>query len=240
MKRTTTFLIILLVLAPSFAFGEIKTITHSVKQVFGGSQSPDDARAAGMAKAKREALEMAGTYIRSTTVVKNAQVETDEILAIAAGILKTEIVSERNYITGDAFGIEITMKVDVDTGVLEANVKRVLEEKSYLEQLKLSNAREKELLNKVAILEEENRRIKGSPALREQFKNSTQALIALASLQRALANKDTAQLAYERSRSLYEGGFYPRSDYERSQAQYESALKELQDAQAAVERTNAH
>lgn len=240
MKRSATFLILIMVLAPSFAFGEIKTITHSVKQVFGGSQSPDDARAAGMARAKREALEMAGTYIRSTTVVKNAQVETDEILAIAAGILKTKIVSERNYTTGEAFGIEITMRVDVDTGILEDNVKRVLAEKSYLEQLKLANAREKELLKKVAMLEEENRRIKGSPALREQFKNSTQDLIALANLQRALVNKDSALRSYERSRSLYESGLYSRYDFELSRTQYESALKELQEAQAAVQRTNAH
>jgi len=239
MKHTTTFLIILLILAPSLAFGEIKTITHSVKQVFGGSQSPDDARVAGMARAKREALEMAGTYIRSTTVVKNAQVETDEILAIAAGILKTEVVSERNFITGEAFGIEITIKVDVDTGVLEANVKRVLEEKSYLEQLKLANAREKELLNKVAMLEEENRRIKGSPALREQFKNSTRSLSALANLQRALANKDLAQRTYERTRALYEKGMYSRHDYEQIEVQYKVALKELEAAQAAVQRTDA-
>ena len=239
MKRTATVLIILLVLAPSLACGEIQTITHSVKQVFGGSQSPDDARAAGMARAKREALEMAGTYIRSTTVVKNAQVERDEILAIAAGILKTEVVSERNYITGEAFGIEITIKVDVDTSILEDNVKRVLAEKSYLDQLKLANAREKELLNKVAMLEEENRRIKGSPALREQFKNSTRGLIALANMQRALAGKDLAQRAYERSRSLYEIGLYSRSDFELSWTQYESAVKELQEAQAAVERTSA-
>ena len=239
MKRTATFLIILLVLAPSLTFGEIKTITHSVKQVFGGSQSPDDARVAGMARAKREALEMAGTYIRSTTVVKNAQVETDEILAIAAGILKTEVVAERNYVSGEAFGIEITMKVDVDTGVLEANVRRVLEEKSYLDQLKLANAREKELLNKVTMLEEENRRIKGSPALREQFKNSTRSLSALANLQRALANKDLAQRTYERTRALYENGMYSRHDYEQIEVQYKVALKELEAAQAAVESTDA-
>ncbi len=240
MKRTAIFLILTMILIPSLAFGEIKTITHSVKQVFGGSQSPDDARAAGMARAKREALEMAGTYIRSTTVMKNAQVEKDEVLAIAAGILKTEIVAERNYATGEAFGIEITMKVDVDTSILEANVRRVLTERSYLEQLKVANAREKELLKKVAILEEENRRIKGSPALRDEFKDSTQGLIALANLQRALFNKDSALRSYERSRSLYENGLYSRSDFEQSRAQYEFASKELQDARKAVERTGAY
>jgi len=67
--------------------GEILTIKHTVKQTFGGGQSPDDARISAMAKAKREALEKAGTYIESLTVVQNSKVEKDEILALAAGVL---------------------------------------------------------------------------------------------------------------------------------------------------------
>jgi hypothetical protein len=69
-------------------------ITHAVKQPFGGSQSPDDARIAAVAKARREAPELAGTYVESTTVVKNAQVEKDEILALTAGVLKAKVVSQ--------------------------------------------------------------------------------------------------------------------------------------------------
>jgi hypothetical protein len=233
MKRTAIFLLAI-VLVPSLAFGEIKTITHSVKQVFGGSQSPDDARAAGVARAKREALEMAGTYVRSTTVVRNSQVESDEVLAIAAGILKTKVVSEKNYATGEAFGIEMTVEVEVDTGILEANVKHMLAERSNLEQLKAANAREAELLKKVATLEEENLRIKGSPELREKFRDSTRGLIALANLQRALFNNESALRSYERGRALYESGLYPRQEYELNKVQYENALKELQDAQAAA------
>ena len=64
--------IILLVFAvtlflPLSALAEIKIVTHTVQQPFGGSQSPDDARTAGIARAKREALEQFGTYIESTT-----------------------------------------------------------------------------------------------------------------------------------------------------------------------------
>jgi tetratricopeptide (TPR) repeat protein len=48
----------------------METITRTVWQPFGGSQSPDNARVAATAKAKRDALEQAGTYIESLTVVK--------------------------------------------------------------------------------------------------------------------------------------------------------------------------
>src|SRR5450759_5981405 len=100
-----TFLTILMLL-PVSAMGEILTIKHTVKQTFGGGQSPDDARISAMAKAKREALEKAGTYIESLTVVKDSKVEKDEILALTAGVLKAEVVSQKNYASEDAFGIE--------------------------------------------------------------------------------------------------------------------------------------
>ena len=51
--------------APLPVNNEIKTFVHTVRQSFGGSQSPDDARIAAIAKAKREVLEVAGTYIES-------------------------------------------------------------------------------------------------------------------------------------------------------------------------------
>ena len=74
-----------------YAFAEIKTATHTLRQPFGGSQSPDDARVAGIAKAKREALEQFGTYIESVTIVKDSHVDSDEILALyAASVLELE------------------------------------------------------------------------------------------------------------------------------------------------------
>ena len=134
-------------LAFSNSFAIVTSFTHTVKQSFSGSQSPDDARVAAMAKAKREVLEKAGTYLETLTVVKNSVLEKDEILALAAGVLRAEIVSQRNYVTVDAFGIIIKAKVDVDTGILKERVRKLLEERKY----------EKELLSKIAKLEEENR-----------------------------------------------------------------------------------
>lgn len=90
MTRLITFSLLAFLLLSVSAFAEIKTITHTVQQPFGGSQSPDDARTAGIARAKREALEQFGTYIESTTVVKDSAVDSDEILALTAGVTKAE------------------------------------------------------------------------------------------------------------------------------------------------------
>ena len=170
-------------LFPAVSFGEILTIKHIVKQTFGGGQSPDDARISGIALAKREALEKAGTYIESLTVVKNSQVEKDEILALTAGVLKAEVISQDNFATKDAFGIEIIVNVVVDTSVLEERVKKQLQDRTHLTQLKDTQKREKELLQQVAKLEEENRKLSANKQstnkLKKDFQKVSDGLTAL-------------------------------------------------------------
>jgi tetratricopeptide (TPR) repeat protein len=177
-----TFLTILMFL-PVSAMGEILTIKQTVWQTFGGGQSADDARIYGTAKAKREALEKAGTYIESLTVVKNSQVEKDEILAITAGVLKAEVISQKNYASEDAFGIELVVNVVVDTSVLEDMVKKVLQDRTHLTQLKDTQKREKDLLQKVAQLEEENRKMtaekESTQNLKKEFQQASQGLTAV-------------------------------------------------------------
>ena len=176
--------------SPSVVFGEVKTITHTVKQPFGGSQSPDDARIAAIARAKREALETAGTYVEALTVVKDSRVEKDEILALTAGVVKAEIVSQENYHTKDAFGIEVTVKVEVDTALLEGRVRKLLDDRTHLNQLKDSRAREKELLDKLTRLDEENRKPrtsgKDSARLKKEFQKTSRGLTAVEFVQKAL------------------------------------------------------
>ena len=183
MKTILATLLTALLLLPVSAHGEIQTITHTVKQSFGGSQSPDDARISAVAKAKREALEMAGTYIESLTVVKNYQVDKDEILALAAGVLKAEVVSQENYHTKDAFGIDVVVKVVVDTSVLDERVKKLLQDKTHLTQIKDTQKREKELLLRVAKLEEENRKLtaknQSTQKLKKEFQQAAQGLTAV-------------------------------------------------------------
>jgi tetratricopeptide (TPR) repeat protein len=197
--RKSYLLLVFLIVSlcfPSVSFAKVETITHTVRQPFGGSQSPDDARVAAMHKAKREALEKAGVYIESLTVVKDSVVEKDEILALAAGVLKAEIISQKNYLVGEAFGIEVVAKVDVDTSILEERVKRLLQDRTLLEKHRESRQREGELLAKLERLEVEVRSLQTLSAerqeqkkkeLKEQFLNTTQALTAVEWRQKALA-----------------------------------------------------
>lgn len=176
------FLLIVLTL-PNLAFAEIKTITHTVQQPFGGSQSPDDARTAGIARAKREALERFGTYIESATVVKNAQVDSDEILALTAGVTKAEVIKQKNYTDGDGFGLEITVKVELDTAVLDKSLKQLLQDRNHLKDLKAAREREKQLLSRITELEKQNQQKENTEnqklALEKEFQKTRDGLTAV-------------------------------------------------------------
>jgi hypothetical protein len=110
MRNILAVFLTILIFVPVSAFAEIQTVTHTVKQTFGGGQPPDDARISAIAKATREALEKAGTYIESLTSVQNSKMDKDEILALAAGVLKAE-VSQKNYASHDAFRDVATLMI---------------------------------------------------------------------------------------------------------------------------------
>ena len=187
MLRKAFLLSLVLFLLPCISHAEIKTYTHTVKQSFGGSQSPDDARVAAVHKAKREALEKAGTYLESLTIVRESVVEKDEILALAVGVLNAEVVSEKKFLEGNEFGIIVVAKVDVDTSILEERVRKLLQDRSLLKKYNESQKHEKELLTRIKELERENQKLITLPAkehkqrketLKNQFREATQGLTA--------------------------------------------------------------
>ena len=136
-----------------YAFAEIKTITHTIRQPFGGSQSPDDARTTGIARAKREAIEKFGPYIKNTTVIKESKLDSDDILALVAGVTTTEVIKQKNYAVNDSFGLEITVKIALDSTTLDKDLKRLLEDRNLLIDLKEARVRENELLGQVEELQ---------------------------------------------------------------------------------------
>ncbi|MBU4343974.1 MAG: tetratricopeptide repeat protein [Desulfobacteraceae bacterium] len=194
------FTMFCLLLLSTVSYAQIETITSTVRQPFGGSQSPDDARIAAFAKAKREALEQAGIYLESLTIVKNSVLEKDEIFALTAGVLKAEIVSQKNYATADAFGIVIVAKVDVDTSILEERVSKLLKDRTLLKKYQDAQEREKDLLVKIKSLEEKDKKLQGSfsnedkDRLKEEFRKTSNQLTATELNEKALA--------------LWDNGFY--------------------------------
>lgn len=180
--KTLISLLIILAAAPGTLAA--KTFVHEIDQPFAGSQSPDDALTAAIAKAKMEVMEKAGTYMESITVVENFILTRDEIVAVAGGILNTEIVSRKNYATPNRFGIILVTRVEVDTNYLQKRMQRLLEDRTALEKYREIQAREKKLLQIISDLEKKNSALQDrtatdddqQEALQKQYNSTIRAL----------------------------------------------------------------
>ncbi|MFH2047728.1 MAG: tetratricopeptide repeat protein [Pseudomonadota bacterium] len=175
---------------------EIQTFSYTVNQPFAGSQSPDDAKVAAIAKGKTEVLEKAGTFLESLTVVENFALTKDQSIAIASGILSVDILSQKNYATNQSFGIILELKIDVDSSILNKRVKQIKEDMTLMGKYSELKDRENELLKRIKMLEKQNIELSRLPSHKEsqkrevlgkQFEEVIDALPAIELNQKAIA-----------------------------------------------------
>jgi len=77
------------------ALAETKYFVKEYAYQASDEDSKNSSRTIALREVKRLLLEEIGTYLESMTVVKNFQLETDQITTLTAGIVKTEIVDEK-------------------------------------------------------------------------------------------------------------------------------------------------
>ncbi|MBN2645232.1 MAG: tetratricopeptide repeat protein [Desulfuromonadaceae bacterium] len=216
MRQTQLIFISLLILMLSTgerAFASQGQIfEHQVDQPFSGSQSPQDAYQTAVSQAKNDVLEMAGTYLESVSVVDNAQLTHDEVTALAAGILKTEIIERKNYATPKTFGLILRARIEVDKDILQQRLDKLLNDRSLLSQYRAMQQREKELLARIRELEAVNQR-------RDHDGSDPQFGQKFAQLSSALG----ASSWHEKALTLWQDGTF--SDPETAMAHLEQAIK---------------
>ena len=126
-------LVLFLTSLPLIARGEVKTVEADATYVMGDNDSKVDARRVATQEAKRKALELAGAYVESLTVVKNYQLTKDEVKAYTAGILETEIASEQMRGTTEHPEIYIKARCTIDTDIITAQIDRYRENEDLKE-----------------------------------------------------------------------------------------------------------
>lgn len=179
----TLLSVLLLLLLPVLALGQVQTFRKEVKQVMGSAMSQDDARVAAIAKAKRDALEEAGTWLESVSEVKNANLLRDDVTALASGITQTRIITEEPLVENGIFAIRVVAEVRVDNSGLGERVSAFLRNRSQLEQAKAVNAREQQLLMRLTELERQMEDMRTASAqdkarLRVAVEDNTRGLTA--------------------------------------------------------------
>jgi hypothetical protein len=144
-------LISLIIVSPAFA--EVKVFEQEVEEAVSRGQSQEQVEAFALQKAKRLAVEEAGTYISSLTVVQNYQLQKDEVTALASGIVQAKIVGIPSVvIKNGVIHVTVKAKITVDTAVLDQQIKEIMKEKGTLKKLEDAQKNVRELENKLANL----------------------------------------------------------------------------------------
>ncbi|HAK60245.1 MAG TPA: hypothetical protein DCO77_07655 [Nitrospiraceae bacterium] len=143
---TALFLLLTAGLPPS-AFAEVKTIEVGSGYVMGDNDSKIMARKIATQEAQRKALEHAGTFVETLTIVKDYKLTKDEITAYTAGVIETKVLKEEMRGTAEKPEIYINVRCKIDTDVLMKQIERYRESEELKEQLMVA-AQENETLKK--------------------------------------------------------------------------------------------
>lgn len=218
------------------ALAEVKSFEREESSVVGQDQSQNQVEATLWEQAKIAALEEAGTYLSTFTVVKNYQLQQDEVTAMAAGILSSKKVNFAVFEPIDGgrhVRIKVKFRVEVDTSVLDRRVEDFMKEKGALK-------REEEAMKKVRELQQQLANLKSTEVKRleelnaqaialelererQRLNREEQALKARGELSRAAADR----LAKERE--MHESINRTRAEQEKAKREEAAALAAEQD-----------
>ena len=134
-KKVALFVLMLL-FAANLGVSVEKVFTVTVKRVMGEYESRDDIRAFSALEAKRQALEQAGTYLQAETVMRDYKLESEEVTALAAGVLSTEQSSEEWGMEGGHFVIWLTYEITIDPDDVDNRIKDLLKNREKVEDYK--------------------------------------------------------------------------------------------------------
>ena len=135
LRKITLFLTTILLLV-NFSIAKDKVFSVTVKRIMGEHESRDDISEIAALEATREALEQAGTYIETETIVRDFQMERDEIIALTAGVTSTKIANEKWAMEGGHFAIILNFEVIIDTTDVEDRIKALRKDRQKLDEYK--------------------------------------------------------------------------------------------------------
>jgi hypothetical protein len=142
------------------AFAKIKIFEKETTWKAAKNQSQEQAERLAIMEAQRQAIEEAGVFISSLTVVKDFRLDKDEITQLASGILQTKTMGVPALSTcDDTFCVRVKTIIRVDTSVLDRQIEAFMKDKGALK-------REEEALKRVRELQAQLANLKGSEVKR--------------------------------------------------------------------------
>jgi len=152
MKRVIAYLVCCIcLLSTALVFAEIKSLIKEYAYQASELDSKTSCRAIAIEQVKRELLEELGTYVESTTVVKDLQIEKDEIRTISAGVVQTKVLDEK----WDGKEYWLKAEVSADPDEVAASIAKVRNDSKLAEELAESRKEKEDALKEVEKLKQE-------------------------------------------------------------------------------------
>ena len=152
MKRFFACGVCFLCILSAFAvFAEIRSLLKEYTYQASELDSKTSCRAIAIEQVKRELLEEMGTYVESTTVVKDYAIEKDEIRTISAGVVQTKVLDEK----WDGREYWLKAEVSADPDEVAASIARVRSDTKLADELAETKQEKENALKEVERLKQE-------------------------------------------------------------------------------------
>lgn len=161
MKNFKTFFFALLITFFPFFLAAIlnaqagEIIYASYKYTMGDNDTKNDARRICFLEVKRQAIEKAGTYLESTTEIRNFQLTRDEIRTFAGAIIKVDIASEEIKFIGESVTIFMTVKAEVDVDSFKERIKQIKADRELEKKVIEQQSQIREMENRIKDLKKQ-------------------------------------------------------------------------------------
>jgi len=152
-KSLFVLLTILILFNLSFAVEKVFTVT--VKRIMGERDSRDDIREIATLEAKRQALEQAGTYLETETVMRDYKLAKDEVIALTAGVVESKVADESWGMIGSEYGVHLTYEISIDLDDVERKLEALHKDRQKMDGQKRLQAENERFLAEMGKLKQQ-------------------------------------------------------------------------------------
>jgi tetratricopeptide (TPR) repeat protein len=207
MKRIIAYLVCFsFLISAAVVFAEIKSLIKEYTYQASELDSKTTCRAIALEQVKRELLEELGTYVESTTVVQNAQIDQDEIRTISAGVVQTKVLDE----SWDGKSFWLKAEVSADPDEVAASIEKVRNDQNLAQELAESQAEKEAALQEVDRLQAELEQSNADKEKLAQYNQAVNQLEASDSFEQGTAM--TVAGDYEGATQAYDRVIYLRPE----------------------------
>jgi len=159
----------------TFSLAAIKTFVREYTYEAGEFDSKATCRTIAMEQVKRQILEELGTYVESTTVVKDMQVNRDDIRTMTAGVVQTTVMDETW--DGRAYWLKAQVKADPDE--VAASIEKMRKDDQLMKDLEQSRLETSLAMDEIQQLKDKLAKAEGdNKQVQEQYTEAVNQIAA--------------------------------------------------------------